>query len=162
MATSYKGKIEYDKIYDSSTRIGAIESIGRLIGLTEEEMSILMFAMLGNISDKPNDMELLKKIKIPAVPVKFDEDKVKRYARLLVNQLKDMQNYGVVDMKDNTIHKVSENGKWMTVFGIEVHPVLYNKIIHLLENNPQYILSVLYGTFTALGTILKFIEAEIK
>ncbi len=150
--------IDMDKVFDSSTRIGIIDGLIGLLGLSEEDAMLLFFAALGNVGGKDVN-QILRKLRLPKVKVNINRDKAKRYSQLLASQLKNFDKYGVVRFDNMQIVKASENGNYLSVFGAEINPVIYRKMIYLLDNNPEYVFEVLYGLKDALDLILKFVEA---
>jgi len=149
----------YDDIYDYENRLHIINEFAKMIGLDDELINILAFISMGNVFSNPSLPDVLKKTKIPVVPVEYDKDKLKKWQEYLVRELKAIDKYGVLDMSKMEILKATKNGKYLTILSVKILPLIYMSVLSIIEKNPQYILSVMYGVYKALEKILMFLGA---
>lgn len=152
----------WDDIYDYSSRWYLLEEVFKLFNFTGDEEKILHFLVAGNVSEKTDMPDVLKKIKLPVGDIKFNKEKVKRWAKYLRKQMEDFDNFGVLRMDKAEILKMSLNGKYLTVATAKINVLVYQRIYELLDENPEYFLQILYGVWKSLGLIIQFLDMEEK
>ncbi len=160
--TEEKIKLEdiYDNIYDYENRWYLIEAFAKTIGLSNLDEIILKFVVMGNISDNPDFFDVLKKIKLPTRKVKYNKDKLERWAGLIRNEMEALDKYGVLKMDTLTLLKESQNGRYVTVATMNINVLIYKSIYKILTDSPEYLLQVIYGVYDSLGMIVKFLDME--
>lgn len=154
-----KAKVKWNDIYDSSNRTSLIFSVGKSMGLSEEDMELLVFMALGNTGGG-NLPEILRKMKLPKADFEYDKDKLEKYREHILKQMKDFDHYGILDMSQNEINKMAVNHKWLTVYSAKIDPVIYMSVYRLLKEKPEYVVSVMAGIRNALDVILNFIKKD--
>jgi len=147
----------FSDIYDYENRLYIVHEFAQMVGLDADLESILSFIVMGNIFENPSLPDILKKTKIPTVPVEYDKEKLKKWQDYLVRELKSLDKYGVLDMSKMEILKATKNGKYLTILSAKMLPLIYMSVLDIIERNPQYIVSVMYGVYKALGKILRFV-----
>lgn len=158
-----KVQIEHKQIHDYSMRLRTLTDLAKNMGISEDEMLILMFAVMGDLEDEDKIMlsNILKKVHLPRVKAKYNTDKLKRLIELLNRQLKSYaEDYGILNLETQEVLRMSRNGEYITVYGMKVLPYTLHRVIDLLDRNPDYAISILLGIYEALGRILKFLGVE--
>ena len=156
-----KIEIAHKQIHDYSMRLRTIAEIGNSIGLSKDETTILMFAVMGDLDKDYKLSEILKKVKLPQVNAKYNTEKLKKYIKYLNRQLKSIANdYGILDLEKGEVLRKSRNGEYITAFGLQVTPYTLQRMIKLLDRAPDYAISTMLGIYEALGKILKFLDVE--
>lgn len=155
-------KVEYNDIFDSATRIQMVMPLAQQLGLSDEDVFLLAYVILGNTpTDKePSLPDILKKIQLPKVKGQYDKEKLARYLKYIGNELKAFDQYGILRMDTKTLIKFSQNHKYLTVYGFNVLVPTYKNLVRLLTENPDYVISVLLGIHESLGTILDFLNVK--
>ena len=147
-------------IYDFQNRETILIKIGERIGLSGDDLTVLLFSVMGNVSNEDPKLEhVLKKIKLPKVDfeVKYNKKKLKGYIKMLRNQLKEFEDYWIIHIGSRSILKESKNGKYITAFGLSVPYVIYQSIIRILEEKPEYAMKTFLGIYESMGEILEFL-----
>ena len=158
-----KIEIKHKQIHDYSLRMRTIYEVGRSLELSDDDVTLLLFASMGDLQDEDKILlsNVIKKIHLPKVSAKYNTEKLKRMIKLLNNQLKSIANdYGILKLEDKEIIRRSRNGEYVTIFGVRMIPYTLKRVIALLDRNPDYAVSILLGIYESLGKILKFLEVD--
>lgn len=155
-------KVEHSQLVDYENRIKTISTLAEMIGLNKEDALLLMFLTFGDTAENASLPDVIKKIKLPNVKGKYNKEKMKRYCRLIANRLKELDNYGIVDLDREAVLRMSRNKEYITVFGMEIIPIVYYNIYHLLVENPDYFVNVILGIKQSLDIIVKFLDIEAQ
>ena len=160
--TEEKMKLDeiFNNIFDYENRWYLIEEFAKTIGLSNIDEIILKFVTMGNVSDNPDFFDVLKKLKLPTREVKYNKEKVERWAKLIRNEMEALDKYGVLKMDTLTLLKESKNGRYVTVATMNINVLVYKSIYKILIESPQYLLQVIYGIYNSLGMIVKFLDME--
>lgn len=147
--------------HDFSNRSHIILQFGKMIGLSNDDMSLLVFAAMGNPEEQARLPDVLKKISLPKPEVTYDREKMLRFFEYIARALEFWRKSTVVDASTG---RVVKNGiSFLTTpYGFSVAEIVYNSLINQLRNSPDYVISVLTGVYKALETILEFLEVEVK
>ena len=154
-------KVEIDKrdMVDFSNRMSTAVQIGNSIGLGRDDMSILLFVLMGDRKEG-NLNEILKKVKLPRAKATYDRDKLRKYCTMLAERMKELDNYGILSIDKHELLRMSKNKEYITIFGMQVLPNVYADIYRILSVNPDYAISTFLGIYEALGKILEFTGAK--
>ncbi len=154
-----KIEIHQKDMTDFSNRMSTAVQIGNSIGLARDDMSLLLFVLMGDAKEG-NLNEILKKVKLPRVHKGYSREKLRKYCTMLAERMKEIDSYGILSMDKNELIRMSKNGEYITVFGMQVLPMVYADIYRILSLNPDYAISTFLGIYEALGKVLEFMEAK--
>lgn len=152
-------KIDQEKLVDYSTRFKSLATLMSEMNLSSGDQTILFFAIMGVPDPDAKISDILKKITLPVHPMKADPEKINMWRDLIVERMRELDNYGILDLEQQDVVKHSRNGKYLTLLGMKIIPMTYWEFYRILMKNPEYAVSVLAGIRDALDVILEFLEA---
>ena len=154
-------KVEIDKrdMVDFSNRMSTAVQIGNSIGLNRDDMSLLLFILMGDAKEG-NLNDILKKVKLPRVAKGYNREKLRKYCSMIAERMKEIDNYGILSMDKKELIRMSKNNEYITIFGMQVLPMVYADIYRILSINSDYAISTFLGIYEALGKILEFTGAK--
>lgn len=152
--------VPFDKIIDSELRVQIIGHLAEMIGLNDDDLMVLWYLIMGDVKDIASPQEILKKIKLPRVRGKYNEKRMKELATMMADRMKELDQYGIIDLDANEIRKNSKNGQYITILGVEMMPLVYVNIWRMLSVKQQYMVDTLLGIKEAIDIIIKFLQIE--
>jgi hypothetical protein len=111
-----------------------------MIGLSDDDLTILLYAFIGDISNDTNIKDIIRKISLPSKPVKLD-----------INKIKDL--IEIIETADSvfTKHTFSKVGE-------TTYMQVYRNVIKLLKDNPEYVFNTLNGVKDAIDILIDFVK----
>jgi len=153
--------VKHEQIHDYSMRLRTLSEVLNATGLTEDDFMVLSYIVMGDLKENPDLKDVLKRVHLPRVKAKYNTEKLKELIALITERLKEIEKeYGIIDLEDRRILKMSRNGEYLTLFGVKVVPYTLRKMRKLLERNPDYAVYTMLGVYESLKVILEFLEVD--
>ena len=149
-----------EKIHDSETRIRGIHHLAELINLSNEDLTLLMFLVMGDPADNASLKDVLQRVKLPRVNAKYSSERLRYLCSLLADRMKDLDSYGVLNMQLDKVEKMSLNGEYMSLYGMDIMPLIYVNTWKMLSYKQDYVITTLLGLKEALDILLNFLDVS--
>ena len=100
---------------------------------------------------------------MPRVDIKeYDKERLKKWLKILADYLKGLDDYGIADFDKKEIVRLSKNGKYTNIYGLKLDYLIYRDLINMLENKPDYALSVIFGIGRFFEMLQEFLSLEYE
>lgn len=153
-----KININKNDITDYENRINGILEISKLMNINNDDIKLLLFMAMGDVKDNVTLTDILAKVKLPRIKSKYNKDKLRQYCTILANRMRELDNYGILDLDGKELLRRTKNKEYLTIYGIQILPLVYADIYRILSTNPDYAINTLLGIYASLGQILKYLE----
>ncbi len=148
-----------DSALDFSNRWHLIIQVLQAVGLSEDDMTLVLFAAAGNPEENAKLPDILKKFHLPTVNVEYAKPKLERYMKYISKAIEQWEKSTVFNAATGQVLK-SGVSMVTTPYGIDIARIVYNSVKRQLEQSPEYVISVIAGIYKSLGDILKFLEVD--
>lgn len=155
---------DYDELRNSaldfSNRWHILIQVLQKVGLSTDDISIVLFAAAGNPEENAKLPDILKKFHLPKVDVEYGKVKLDRYIKYISKAIEQWEKSTVFNAANGQIVR---NGVSMvtTPYGLDIATIVYNSVKRQLEQSPEYIISVIAGIYKSLKDILEFLEVDV-
>lgn len=156
--------IKHSQIFDSANRMFLLKSIFEELPIANEDKHLIAFLLKGNTAGKdPLLKNILNKTYLPRVDIKeYDKERLKKWLKILADYLKGLDDYGIADFDKKEIVRLSKNGKYTNIYGLKLDYLIYRDLINMLENKPDYALSVIFGIGRFFEMLQEFLSLEYE
>lgn len=127
---------------DSHNRVMLIQSIAHMLNMSDDDLTVLLYAFIGDISRDASVEEILQKVSLPYSPVSYDIKKVKDLIEVI-----------------NTSNGIFPKYQFSKI-GETTYKQVYSNISRMFKDNPSYVFNTLNGIKEAIELLLEFVAEK--